>query len=202
MSTSLTSRKVDRMTDVTLIPVDVDGDDRQTLIELLASIVVPFHVTSHPDSARIAAQIEEGDWGGTKDDEGDHATFFVVDAGEAVGVLRLDDITDDAPMFDLRLVEGARGRGIGFAAITALADHVFAQYPDVDRIEGQTREDNIAMRRVFQRAGWTKEAHYRRGWPVADAEPVASVAYAVLRSEWETGTREPLVWDDLPPRER
>ncbi len=36
---------------------------------------------------------------------------------------------------------------------------------DVNRSEGQTREDNTAMRKTFLRCGWLKEAHYREDWP-------------------------------------
>ncbi|HAN85469.1 MAG TPA: N-acetyltransferase, partial [Micrococcus luteus] len=61
--------------------------------------------------------------------------------------------------------------------------------------EGQTREDNSPMLRTFQRAGWVKEAHYRRGWPVEGGEPVASVAYAMLRQDWENGTTTPVPWE-------
>ena len=34
--------------------------------------------------------------------------------------------------------------------------------PTVDRFKGQTQEDNVPMLRTFRRAGWVKEAHYRR----------------------------------------
>jgi RimJ/RimL family protein N-acetyltransferase len=66
------------------------------------------------------------------------------------------------------------------------------------RFEGQTREDNIAMRKVFVRSGWVKEAHYRQAWPVDGSEPKASIAYGILRCDWETGTTTPVDWDDLP----
>ncbi|WP_348981447.1 GNAT family N-acetyltransferase [Brevibacterium sp. 'Marine'] len=52
------------------------------------------------------------------------------------------------------------------------------------------------MRSVFDRAGWTKEAHYRRSWPVIGGDPLDSVGYAVLREEWETGVRDELHWHD------
>ena len=50
------------------------------------------------------------------------------------------------------------------------------------------------MLRTFQKAGWVKEVLYRRGWPVEGGEPVASVAYAMLRQDWENGTRTPVPW--------
>lgn len=115
-----------------------------------------------------------------------------------MGFVRLEDLTDPTPLFDLRLTEAHRGKGLAAPILTALTAHVFSTLPEVDRFEGQTRDDNFPMRRTFQRAGWVKEAHYRRGWPVDGAEPRASVAYAILRQDWENGTTTPVPWDDLP----
>ena len=39
------------------------------------------------------------------------------------------------------------------------AGRVFTEFPDIDRIEGTTRQDNRAMRRTFIRCGYVKEAH-------------------------------------------
>lgn len=103
-----------------------------------------------------------------------------------------------APLFDLRLGERFRGSGLGEPVVRALTDYVFEKYPTLRRFEGQTREDNIAMRKVFVRSGWVKEAHYRQAWPIAGAGPKASIAYGVLRRDWETGTITPVDWDDLP----
>jgi hypothetical protein len=44
---------------------------------------------------------------------------------------------------------------------------------------------------------WVKEAHYRESWPVEGGPALASVAYAVLRRDWETGTTTTFVWDDV-----
>jgi hypothetical protein len=52
------------------------------------------------------------------------------------------------------------------------------------------------MRATFRGAGWVKEAFYRDGWPVGADVRVASVGYAVLRRDWESGTVTPVVWDD------
>jgi RimJ/RimL family protein N-acetyltransferase len=82
--------------------------------------------------------------------------------------------------------------------LRAATDLVFGTMPAVNRFEGQTREDNVPMRRAFVRCGWLKEAHYREGWPVEGGPPVASVVYGILRRDWEAGTVTPLVWEDLP----
>lgn len=69
----------------------------------------------------------------------------------------------------------------------------------MNRFEGQTREDNMAMRKTFLRAGFIKEAHYREGWPVPGGKPVASVACAILRHDWQSGTTKRFEWDDEVP---
>ncbi|GAA4419156.1 hypothetical protein GCM10023169_09570 [Georgenia halophila] len=167
---------------VSLVPADVRGADRDALIGFLASYEWPFHVRPRRTREQIAESIDDGLY----DDEG-HAALWVEDATSGrVGVVVIEDLTDDTPMFDLRLAPEHRGHGLGTAALRALADHVFTALP-VRRLEGQTREDNAAMRATFLRAGFTLEAAYREGWPVDDGEPLTSVAYAVLRREWEAG---------------
>jgi len=69
--------------------------------------------------------------------------------------------------------------------------------PEVNRFEGQTREDNIAMRKTFLRCGWLKEAHDREGWPVDGGATVASVAYSIIRRDWDTGQTTTFIWEDL-----
>lgn len=177
---------------VTFPPVDVRGADRAAFVAFLAGHAFPFHVRSRRTPAEVEAAIEDGAY----DDE-DHAAHWVDVDGQRVGVVVLEDLTDDAPLFDLRLATEHRGRGLGVPVVRALADHVFATYPQVHRFEGQTREDNVPMRRVLLRAGFVKEAHYRDGWPT-DGAPVASVAYAVLRRDREAGTTTPVPWDDEP----
>ncbi|MFF1572287.1 hypothetical protein ACFVWR_06025 [Leifsonia sp. NPDC058292] len=50
------------------------------------------------------------------------------------------------------------------------------------------------MRAVFSRNGYVKEAHYRDGWPVGDGF-ADSVAYAMLRRDWEAGAMTPVRWE-------
>jgi len=83
----------------------------------------------------------------------------------------------------------------GTPVLIGLTDLVFARWPNVTRFEGHTRDDNLAMRATFRGAAWFKEAFHRDAWPVDGATPKSSVAYAVLRRDWETGTTTPIVWD-------
>ena len=176
---------------VALVPVDVERD-RDALREFLTSNAFPFHVRPRPTAADVEARIADGDFSGPE-----HAALWVEVAGSGrVGLVVLDDLEDPGVLFDLRLAEAARGHGLGAPVVRALTDHVFGSYPHVTRFEAQTRDDNRAMRRVLVRAGFVKEAHYRDGWPVVGGEPRASVGYAVLRRDHETGTTTPVPADD------
>ena len=64
------------------------------------------------------------------------------------------------------------------------ADHLFTT-TDKHRLAGETRADNVAMRRVFERCGWVREAHYRQSWPMDDGGWADSVGYAILRDDWQ-----------------
>jgi len=167
--------------------------DHAALMQFMLSNEFPFHVNVRPSRTDIERRISEGAFGGP-----DHASFWVQSASEGrLGLVILDDLLDDAPVFDLRLSAAARGRGLGVPILQALTAEVFQRWPNVNRFEGQTREDNIAMRKTFLRSGFIKEAHYREGWPVTGAPPLASVAYAILRQDWETGVTTNFAWEDL-----
>ncbi|MDN5898764.1 MAG: GNAT family N-acetyltransferase [Brachybacterium sp.] len=174
--------------------LDPCGDDHDALVEFMTRNEFPAHGRPHPRAGDVEAAISDGVY---RDEDNDS---FWIDHRELgrIGFLRLEDLCDDAPLFDLRLDAPFRGRDLGADALNAVTDHVFRTMSNVQRFEGQTREDNIAMRRTFVRCGWLKEAHYREGWPVDGGAPLTSVAYGILRRDWETGRTTPLVWDDLP----
>lgn len=177
---------------ISLVRLDPTGVDQQELIAFLTSNEFPFHVGTRRSSEEVARTIKSGAF---RDDDND-SYWIDHPAHGRVGLLRFEDLRD-GPMFDLRLAESMRGRGLGAEALRTATDHIFASVPEARRFEGQTREDNVAMCRTFLRCGFIKEAHYREGWPVADGAPLASVAYAILRRDWETGTTTPFTWDDI-----
>ncbi|WP_278693176.1 GNAT family N-acetyltransferase [Arachnia propionica] len=152
----------------------------------------PFHVNPSPTREEIESRKADGGFAPPE-----HALLAVRVGGGLVGVVGLDDLDGDAPLFDIRLADGVRGRGWGRKTVRELVRHLFDTYPRITRVEAQTRDDNIAMRRVLLHNGFVKEAHYRRTWPVAGGSPRDSVAYGLLRSDFETGRTTPLVWDDL-----
>ena len=55
----------------------------------------------------------------------------------------------------LELAPESRGKGIGTQALKAVAEYAFSE--GHHRLEGSTSEDNLAMRKSFEKAGWTFE---------------------------------------------
>ncbi|QCR44858.1 N-acetyltransferase [Curtobacterium sp. SGAir0471] len=178
---------------IALTRTDPQGADREALVTFHKSADFPFHVRAHPTRADLERAVDRGAF---RDDEHD-SWWLDDDRLGRVGLVVLEDLQDPAPLLDLRLAPAFRGRGLGLPALRAVTDHVFRSMPEVTRFEGQTREDNTAMRRVFLRTGWVQEAHYRESWPIEGGSPKASVAYGVLRRDWETGAVTPVPWGDV-----
>jgi RimJ/RimL family protein N-acetyltransferase len=171
--------------------VDV-GVDVGDVVDFLVSNDFPFHVGERLTRQDVSERFSIESWF--------HAWWIVDAQGDRLGIARLDDVDEDigpseTPMLDLRLRNDARGRGLGKHALQALTERVFTSLP-VQRFEGCTREDNIAMRRVFRACGWVKEAHYREAWPVQGGRSLDAVAFAILRRDWATGTTTPVRFDD------
>lgn len=178
---------------ITLLRLDPTGSDGAALTEFFTGNEFPFHVVRRPTREQVEGWIDAGAF---RDEDNDS---FWVDHAELgrIGFVRLEDLSDPDPVFDLRLDGRFRGRGLGTEVLRATTAHVYTTMPERNRFEGQTREDHVAMRRTFLRCGFVKEAHYREGWPIEGGAPVASVAYGILRRDWETGTTTTFVWEDL-----
>jgi RimJ/RimL family protein N-acetyltransferase len=178
---------------ITLSPMVPATLDREGLVAFLTRNEFPFHVRPRWSRQQVEAAIDEGSF---QDDDNESRWIDHAERGR-VGFVRFENLTEAGPLFDLRLDSAHRGAGLAAGILRAATDHVFTTMPTVTRFEGQTRQDNIAMRRVFLRCGWVKEAHYRDGWPVEGGSPLASVAYGILRRDWESGRTTPVDWDDL-----
>ncbi|MFC3894814.1 GNAT family N-acetyltransferase [Lentzea rhizosphaerae] len=159
--------------------IKFDAADGEALADFLAGERWPFHTIEIVERADVLKRVADGYY----DDE----TYWIEADGERAGIVRLFDLEDETPMFDLRIGERHRGKGLGRDAVTWLTDRLFGEFAHVERIEGTTRQDNVAMRRVFRRCGYVKEAHYRKAWPDASGHKHDSVGYAILRRDWQTG---------------
>lgn len=178
---------------VSFTSIDVQGSDRDEFIRFMTRSRFPFHVVAEPTADQVNGVIDGGRYDGPE-----HAAYWVDDADAGrIGVAVLEDLTDSTPMFDLRLADRYRGHKRGVEVLRGLTTLAFESAPHANRFEGHTREDNIAMRKTFLRAGFLKEAHYREGWPQPGGAPLASVAYAILRRDWSTGEVTQFDWDDL-----
>lgn len=151
--------------------------DTDALVDLVTGEPWPFHA-GPADRAAVLARLAAG-WAAGPDVR----TVWVVADGERAGVVRLYDLADDNAEFDLRLRAAYRGRGLGTAAVRWLTRTLFADLPALHRIEATTRDDNVAMQRVLERCGYTREARYREAWPVPGGGRRDSLGYAVLRTD-------------------
>lgn len=156
-----------------------DAGEGEALADFLAGEPWPFHTVEMVERQDVLKRVAEGYY----DDE----TYWIEIDGERAGIVRLFDLDDETPMFDLRISVRHRGKGLGRAAVRWLTDRLFGELPHVERIEGTTRQDNVAMRRVFRRCGYVKESHYRKAWPDAQGDRHDSVGYAIIRRDWQTG---------------
>ncbi|WP_144510628.1 GNAT family N-acetyltransferase [Bacillus sp. FJAT-22090] len=168
-------------------------EEQEQLIHFMTTNTWPYHGNSHPARELIEKTIEEG---GYQSDE--VKTFWVEnEESEQVGIVKIYDLQDEIPLFDLRIADGARGRGYGPKALKMVVEYVF-QLPEAKiRLEGHTRQDNFAMRKTFERAGFVKEAQLRQAWfsPKEDSYYDA-VTYGMTREDFKKGTATPVKWDD------
>ncbi|MCE7005838.1 GNAT family N-acetyltransferase [Kibdelosporangium philippinense] len=79
------------------------------------------------------------------------------------------------------LLPAARGRGIGGAAMRALACYVFETTPS-NRVQASTDVTNIPAQRALAKAGFTREGVVR-GAQLRGGEHHDLVAYGLLRAE-------------------
>jgi RimJ/RimL family protein N-acetyltransferase len=171
----------------------VRADDERALLAMLHADPWEMFALAPPGPAELRRQLEAGAYVG-EDDQ----AWWIEEGDEAVGLLRVVDLgpADGDPQLVIRLLPAARGRGLGRASVAFATERVFA-LTDRDRFEAQTRIDNTAMRRTLVSLGWVLEACYRRAWPTAAGTRVDGIGYAILREDWERGTRTEIDWAEL-----
>ena len=113
----------------------------------------------------------------------DHYLHLAIESdGVLVGdfQLRHCDMTTPNGALDmgLELSEESRGKGIGTAALIAGTQYAFAE--GAHRIQGSTAEDNYAMRKAFEKAGWKFEGVLRALF-IEDGVPQDYYSYAITK---------------------
>ncbi|MBE2217106.1 MAG: GNAT family N-acetyltransferase [Ignavibacteria bacterium] len=174
---------------------ELKDSEIEDLISVLTSCTWPFHSTPVLEREKLLAQYKEGYFNG----EGKR-TFLIKYGIETVGVIRLFDLgenkeDDETPLFDIKIKSEYRGKGIGGDAVRKLVDLVFNEYPNKYRFDATTRADNTAMRRVFEKSGFVKEAHYRQAWPDREGNKYDCAGYSILRQDWKNKTITPVDWE-------
>ena len=153
----------------------------------------PFHMRPRPSASQVARSIEDGSF---DDERTRQRTGLSIQSWVELGHFPLRTSPTPLPFRPSARLKVPRPRARNRRS-PCRNRSCLCRTMNVNRFEGQTREDNVAMRAVFLKSGWVKEAHYREGWPVDGGTPVASVAYAILRRDWENGTLTPVPWDDF-----
>ena len=169
-------------------------EEQEQLIHFMTTNTWPFHGNSHPGRDLIEKAIEEG---GYESDE--VKTFWVEnEESEKVGIRKIYDLQDEIPLFDLRIADQCSRKGIWSKCIEkTVAEYVFELPEAKIRLEGHTRQDNFAMRKTFERAGFVKEAHLRKAWfSPKENSYYDAVTYGITREDFLKGTTTPVKWDD------
>ena len=159
-------------------------EEQEQLIHFMTTNSWPYHGNSHPGRHLIEKAIEEG---GYESDE--VKTFWVeIENGDKVGIVKIYDLADEIPLFDLRIADMSRGNGYGPKALRLVAEYVFGLPNKKIRLEGHTRQDNLAMRKTFERAGFVKEAHLRKAWfSPKENSYYDAVTYGITREDFYGG---------------
>ncbi len=158
------------------------------LLDFVVADTYPYNANPQPTREQVREWLDSGLFA--------RAWWITLDDTERVGLLHYDDASAAHVEVHIRSHTPYRSRGIGTHAIAWVTDHVFNTLPTKHRIEGWTRVDNVAMRRVFRRCGFVKEAHLRQDFPTGDGTYVDKVGYAILRDDWSGHKITPVRWDD------
>lgn len=175
---------------------EFNPEDKGSLCNFLTGERWEFHSTPQLTREKILKNLEDGYFTGAG-----RRTFWIGDGVNKIGVIRLFDLGDDTlddetPLFDIKITNEYRGKGVGEQALKWLTDLVFTHYPNKNRFEATTRADNKAMRRVFEKCGFMKEAHYRQAWPDEDKNLYDCTGYSILRTDWQNKTKTPVNFSD------
>jgi RimJ/RimL family protein N-acetyltransferase len=174
------------------IQLNLYQGEAQELIDFLTSETWPFHGASQLKEEEVIQNINNQVYVGD-----DRITFWISLNETKVGMIRVFDLEDETPLFDIRIKHLYRQQGIGQIAIRQMLDYVFSQYDHVLRVEGYTRIDNVGMRQLFRKCGFIKEAHHRQAWKSDSGVYYDTIGYGLLKQDFLSNSITPINWDDL-----
>lgn len=133
----------------------------------------PDEAEARANIERAAAAWEEGSW----------AVFRIVDAAtdQVVGGVNLRLCEHQIAEVSYFLRASARGRGLATRAVRLVVRWAFVEL-GIERIELRVHPQNVASRRVAERAGFSREGVERasRAWP--DGTRFDSIVFSLIHS--------------------
>lgn len=170
------------------------SSDKDKVFSILSQNDWAYHAGTKITRARFEKQFD-GDYYNRKG----VVTFIIEKAETVIGLVRIFDLgadekSDETPLFDIRIEEQNRQKGIGTEVVNQMIDYIFKTYPNKIRIEATTRIDNKGMRNVLEKCHFAKEAHYRNAWNGQEGKKYAAIGYGILRSDWENGEATKVDW--------
>lgn len=166
-------------------------DEIDDLIAFMTNNRWSFHSEPEPTKEEIIRGYEKGWY------KNERKTFWVECSDKKIGLIIIHDISDTIPLFDLRLSENYRGKGLGKVCVAWLTDYIFHLPDKKIRIEAYTRADNYSMRKILWNCGYVKEGYLRNAWENKDGTVADSVCYAMIRTDWEKKVTTPVKMDDV-----
>lgn len=168
-------------------------DDIDTLIQFLTSDTWDFLGVPNPNPEKIREDYKNQLYTGDNS-----KTFWIIsDKQIKAGMIKIYDLQDSTPLFDIRILSKYKGIGVGTISIHWLVDYIFNNFSDKERIEGNTRQDNYAMRCVFHKCGFAKESHYRKAWKDKNGKLYDAVGYGITKEDWQNGKTTAVDWNDF-----
>ncbi|MFF4014971.1 GNAT family N-acetyltransferase [Streptomyces sp. NPDC001843] len=117
------------------------------LEHFLVRDVWPFHTSSHVNGHKVREWVSDGVF-----ESEETRTFWITVDGDAAGLLRLMDLGDDTPLFDLRIASRHRGRGVGSHTVAWLTQYLFTELPRRPTIATHGPEPEAATTRSGTRS--------------------------------------------------
>jgi RimJ/RimL family protein N-acetyltransferase len=156
-------------------------DEIDTLVEFLTSNTWEFFGDPNPSAEKIRKDYINKIYNG----ESSKTFWITLDHDIKAGIIRIYDLEDSTPVFDIRISSEYKGMGVGTITVNWLIDYIFDNFSDKDRIEANTRQDNYAMRSVFHKCGFVKEAHYRKAWRSKECKIYDAIGYGFIKDDWK-----------------
>ena len=100
---------------ISFLPLVESVSESQAVVQFLTSNRFPFHVRAEHSAESARKLVDEGRFWSDES-----IGFWIQDGPERIGLVVLDDLEEDTPMFDLRLAEEFRGQAGGAGADSAV----------------------------------------------------------------------------------